>query len=300
MLESTIPIVGGLALIIGSGLTIYVDRLERLRDKDTPRPVLYRFFSQAILAMHQWPHWIFVATCTIFGPCIFLTALWQATLLENECDAANKDQCQAVAQTMKIDGALTAIFVFLDAWIPLGRPIVTHISHTFVAIGFFVMGAHYVYNTMRMAQVLNDSEAVVTIRRSLLGIMMLAGIGIAATTSPAVKAHGRILDHQYRGTVESKMEQRDIVRSRRIEAAMSTLQMVLGIGLGLDMMTAVPDVEKLTEMNLEVPEVWWGSVMFETMLMMTFVQYLYRDEIFNWCQSMLLRFRTTKDNPKEN
>ena len=83
--ESAIPIVGCLALIVGSGLTIYIDRLERLRDETSPRPVLYRFFSQAILGMHQWPHWIFLMTCTIVGPCLFLTAAWQAALLEKQC-----------------------------------------------------------------------------------------------------------------------------------------------------------------------------------------------------------------------
>jgi len=61
--EWTIPIISGTTLIVGSGLTIYVDRLERLRDASSPHPVMYRFFSQAILAMKQWPH-MYVQTST--------------------------------------------------------------------------------------------------------------------------------------------------------------------------------------------------------------------------------------------
>lgn len=288
---SIIPIGGALTFIIGSGLTIYVDRLERLRVVSTPRPVGFRFFSQAILGLQQWPHWIFVATCTIFGPCLYATASWQATVLLEYYRDHPEEECPSIANMIRMDGALTAIFLYLDAWIPLGRPIITHIAHSFVAIGFFVMGTHYVYNTIRMVQILNDgasSSAIITIRQSLLGIMVLAGIGIALTTSPAIKAHGQILDHQYRG---SPMEQSSIVQGRQLEAAMSTFQMILGICLGFDMMTAVVDIDKVESLPIggEGP-----LLMFGIMLVMDIAEYLYRDRIFHWCQSMLLRFRTSK------
>lgn len=297
---AAVPVVGGTTLIVGSGLTIYVDRLERLNDASTPRPVMYRFFSQAILAMHQWPHWIFLVTCTIFGPCLFLTAVWQAKLLEMQC---RDEDCISLAWTLKMDGLLCAVSVFLDAWIPLGRPVITHISHTLVAIGFFVFGAHYVYNTITMASILKQ-HMVMNLRRAFMSIMVLAGGFILMTTSPAVNAHGRILDHQFRGTKESRMEQEEIIKCRRLEACMSTAQMVLGIGLGFTQCTAVLDVVKLmdnisgdeTTTVATAAEEWWAILMFTIKLCMTIIQYLYRDKIYQWCQSMLLRFRMSSQN----
>lgn len=207
--EWTIPIISGTTLIVGSGLTIYVDRLERLRDASSPRPVMYRFFSQAILAMNQWPHWIFVITCNIFGPCFFLTAVWQALLLEKHCSGHD---CSSLAWALRMDGWLTSICLYLDAWIPLGRPVITHISHMVVAIGFFVFGTHYVYNTILMAKILGakddndilEHQMLGNLRTAFLAIMVISGLVIATTTSPAIHAHGRLLDHQFRGTKESQ------------------------------------------------------------------------------------------------
>lgn len=278
----------------GSGLTIYVDRLDRLRDPDSPRPVYYRYFSQAILALHRWPHWIFVLTCNIFGPCLYLTGVWQASLLERQCDGELHEQCVNLGKALKIDTALTGICVYLDSWIPLGRPVVTLVLHNMVAIGFFVTGWLYVYGTIRMARLLNEPDAVTTVRILLFGIMAASGLVIAIATSPAVEATGRVLNHQYRGTAESKMEQDDIVKGRRWEAIMSTAQMVLGIGIGLTMITTVPEVMKAQELTEDPPDLCWGRIMFVIMLSLTVVQYLFRDRCYRWCQAEMLRFRAAK------
>jgi len=300
--EWTIPIISGTTLIVGSGLTIYVDRLERLRDASSPHPVMYRFFSQAILAMKQWPHWIFVITCNIFGPCFFLTAVWQACLLEKQCSS---QYCSSLAWALRMDGWLTSICLYLDAWIPLGRPAITHISHMLVAIGFFVFGTHYVYNTILMARILaakNDddileNQILVNLRTAFLAIMVVSGSVIATTTSPAIRAHGRLLDHQFRRTNESQMKQEEIIKCRRMEACMSTAQMLLGIGLGLTLFTAAVDVFTLLNNIADdgrrqiVAEEFRAKAMFVTMLLLTILEYLYRDVIYNSCQAMLLRFR---------
>mmetsp|Transcript_16940 Transcript_16940/g.25752 ORF Transcript_16940/g.25752 Transcript_16940/m.25752 type:complete len:317 (+) Transcript_16940:18-968(+) len=309
MYEWTVPIISGTTLIVGSGLTIYIDRLERLRDTSSPRPVMYRFFSQAILAIHQWPHWIFVITCNIFGPCFFLTAIRQASLLENQCTGQD---CSSLARALRMDGWVTSCCLYLDAWIPLGRPVITHISHTIVAIGFFVFGTHYVYNTILVAKILAakdddygillEQQMLVNLRTTFLAIMVISGLVIAVTTSPAVQAHGRLLDHQFRGTKESQMKQLDIIKCRRLEACMSTAQMALGIGLGLTQFTAALDVFKLMENNSAgdkrhiIAEEFWAIPMFVIMLSLTIMEYLYRHKIYNWCQAMLLRFRMTPHN----
>jgi len=283
----------------GSGLTIYIDRLDRLRDPDSPRPVYYRYFSQAILALHGWPHWIFVLTCNIFGPCLYLTGVWQATLLEGGCDGELYEQCVNLGKVLKIDAALTGIFVYLDGWIPLGRPVVTLVLHNIVAISFFVTGAVWVYGSIRLARLLNEPDAVITARTVLFGIMAASGFVIAIATSPAVEATGRILNHQYRGTAESKMEQDDIVKGRRWEAIMSTAQMVLGIGIGLTMITTVPEVMGAKELAEDPKDLCWGPVMFIIMLSLTLVEYVFRDHCYRWCQAEMLRFRAAKKNNKE-
>lgn len=306
--ESAIPIVGCLALIVGSGLTIYIDRLERLRDETSPRPVLYRFFSQAILGMHQWPHWIFLMTCTIVGPCLFLTAAWQAALLEKQCPVI--ENCRFISWQLQLDGTATAICIFLDAWIPLGRPIITHISHTLVAFGSFLGATHYVYTTIQLARELekytddghgdDDEDSLSTIRTILFRTMLSAGVVIAVTMTPAIDAHGKLLNHQYRGTVESKMEPNEIQKCRRLEAGLCTAEMILGLGFGLGMFTAVPDVAKLLdhlnsgtdeEENYDLPYIGWGRLMFGMMLFLGLVQYWVRDPVYKRCQAMLLRFR---------
>lgn len=319
MYEWTVPIISGTSLIVGSGLTIYVDHLERKRDSSTPRPVMYRFMSQAILALHQWPHWIFVLTCNIFGPCFFLTAVWQASLLEKHCSSQD---CSSLASALKMDGWVTSISLYLDAWIPLGRPAITHISHTIVAIGFFVFGTRYVYNTISMAKILAEIEdngilrrdsavqlqMLVNLRTTFFVIMLISGLVVVVTTSPAINAHGRLLDHQFRGTKESQMKQIDIVKCRRLEACMSTAQMVLGIALGMTQFTAAVDVLNLMGNNSIrdrrhiMAEESWAIPMAVTMFSLTVVEYLYRHKIYIWCQAMLLRFRKspmsskTKDN----
>lgn len=311
MHEWTIPIISGTSLIVGSGLTIYIDRLERLRDSSTPRPVMYRFMSQAILALHQWPHWIFVITCNIFGPCFFVTAVWQASLLEKHCSSQD---CSFLASALKMDGWVTSISLYLDAWIPLGRPAITHISHTIVAIGFFVFGTRYVYNTILMAKILAGIEdngilgqhlqMLVNLRTTFFVIMLISGLVVVVTTSPAINAHGRLLDHQFRGTKESQMKQTDILKCRRLEACMSTAQMVLGIALGLTQFTAAVDVLILMNNNSVgdrrqiAAEELWAIPMAVTMLSLTVVEYLYRQKIYNWCQAMLLRFRMSPQSNK--
>ena len=296
-MEWTIPVIGGVALMAGSGLTIYVDRLERLRDPDSPRPVYYRYFSQAILALHQSPHWIFLLSCNVFGPCMYSTGVWQASLLENQCGGEVYEQCIQLGRILKIDTALTAVFVYLDGWIPLGRPVVTLVLHNIVAIGFFVTGGIYVYGTIRLARLLDEPKAVATTRIVLFGIMVASGLIIALVTSPSVEATGRILNHQYRGTAESKMEPDEIVKCRRFEATMSTAQMILGIGIGLAMITAVPEVVIYAEMMTDDgPDMSWAAIMFLTMLSLTMIQYLYRDRCYQWCQAEMLRFRAAKKN----
>ena len=82
------------------------------------------------------------------------------------------------------------------------------------------------------------------------------------------------------------------------------LQMVLGIGLGFTQCTAVLDVVKLmdnisgdeTTTVATTAEERWAILMFTIMLCMTIIQYLYRDKIYQWCQSMLLRFRMSSQN----
>ena len=310
MYEWTVPIIGGTILILGSGLTIFVDRLERLRDTTSPRPVMYRFFSQAILALQQWPHWIFVITCNIFGPCFLLTAIWQASLIEEQC--SGRDCNNSLASALKMDGWVTSISLYLDAWIPLGRPVITHISHTIVAIGFFVFGTHYVYNTILLAKLLATKEdngifeqqMLVNLRTTFFVIMLISGLVILLTTSPAIQAHGRILDHQYRGTKESQMKQTDILKCRKLEACMCTAQMALGIALGLTQFTAAVDVLKLMDSirvggkRHFIAEVLCAIPMFVSMLTLTIVEYLYRHQIYNWCQAMLLRFRMSPQSNK--
>lgn len=311
MFEWTVPVIGGLALIVGSGLTIYVDRRERLRDETCPRPVMYRFFSQAILALHRWPHWIFVATCNVVGPCVHATAVWQAALVGSRCGSSGLPRdyddddneymyCSALARSLRRDGLLTAICLYLDAWIPLGRPAVTHASHAVVAVGFFAFGTHYVYATILMAKLLAaehsdyaNFDALVLGRATLFGIMIVAGAVIALTTSPAIDAHGRLLNHQFRGTAESRMDHEEIARCRRMEASMSTAQMVLGIGLGVTLFTAVGDVVDLMDSADEMSDVptTGGLVMFYGMACLALLEYVFRDPIYLWCQAMLLRFR---------
>ncbi len=216
-----------------------------------------------------------------------------------------------------MDGWVTSISLYLDAWIPLGRPVITHISHTIVAIGFFVFGTHYVYNTISMAKILTEIEdngilgqqlqMMVNLRTAFFVIMLISGMVVVVTTPLAVTAHGRLLDHQFRGTKESQMNQTDIVKCRRLEAFMSTAQMVLGIALGLTLFTAAVDVLLLMDNSSVgdrrqiVAEEFWAIAMAVTMLFLTVVEYWYRHKIYIWCQAMLLRFRmsqqsnTTKD-----
>jgi hypothetical protein len=72
---------------------------------------------------------------------------------------------------------------------------------------------------------------------------------------------------------------------------------MLGIGLGLTLFTAAVDVFTLLNNIADdgrrqiVAEEFRAKAMFVTMLLLTILEYLYRDVIYNSCQAMLLRFR---------
>lgn len=297
--KSYAPIIGGIALMAGSGLTIYVDRYERLQDASSPRPVYYRYFSQAILALHQWPHWLFCLTTSIFAPCLYLTSKWQAIFLENECDLYenHNEECISLGHSIQRSALLCGIASFLDAWTPLGRPTSTVILHNIWATGFFSLGAHYVYSTIKLASLMKASQLIINLRVICFVVMVISGIGIVASMFPAINATGRLFEHQYRGTKESKMEAEDITKARRREAFLSTFQMALGIGLGLDMFTAFPEILKV--INTSDSDISFGrqaDFIFGIMLSLTAIQYYFREPIYQWCQSKLLRFRHLKTN----
>jgi len=231
-----VPVIGGLALILGGIAALYVDRLDLLSLEETPKPVLIRYTSQATYALDKRPHWIFLASAVVFAPLLMVTAVWQAALAEEFFDD-NPEKSQQLQDDLRLFAFLCGpLCVLLAAW-PMGNILGT-VVHTLLAAGFAVTGFNYSFRTKELANERGD-DGLATAR---LALTIMGLVGAASTIIglyPAVTATIKLQEHE-EGTKHLDTAQ---IRTERIkETFVAVGQVVSGFMVGSVLLTAAAEV----------------------------------------------------------
>lgn len=248
---AVVPVVGGLALILGGIAALYVDRLDLLSLDATPKPVLIRYTSQATYALDKRPHWIFLVSTVVFAPLLMVTAVWQAALAE-EFFYDNPEKSQQLQDDLRLFAFLCGpLGVLLAAW-PMGNILGT-VVHILLAAGFAVTGFNYSFRTIELANERGDG-GLATARLVLTTMGLVGAAGMIVGLYPAVTATEKLQKHE-QGTEHLDTAQ---IRTERIkETVLAVGQVMAGFMVGTVLLTAVTEVGDLDSSSSNLDDNAW-------------------------------------------
>lgn len=295
-LRAIVPFVGGLSLIGGGMTVLYVDRCDLLADPLAPRPIYLRYASQATFDLYQRPHWIFVSTMIIFGPCLIVTALCQAQCAREPTLAFDLRVCSTVCATCG----------FWVAILPIGNAL-GFALHSITAQAFAGSGIYYVFLVKQLALERNQNGLVVI--RSILSIMgsglaiaMLATVYGAAKATIRIEHHRRILKElslSYKEKHQSSsnapppwslppdfMSDDELRFARRNELFLSASQVLIGFTIGIALLTSMEEVAHLNVVfdDKDIPPLIIGFGTFVTLVVVALIFVQINDVMYNFCQ----------------
>mmetsp|Transcript_16160 Transcript_16160/g.30777 ORF Transcript_16160/g.30777 Transcript_16160/m.30777 type:complete len:357 (+) Transcript_16160:186-1256(+) len=316
-IRAIVPLVGGLTLLVGCVVVLYIDRLDCLADPHQARPILIRYTSQATYDLHKRPHWIFVAVTTVFGPCLIVTAAWQAELVEQMTAVASNGGDDIVdigvsASDLRLFSIGCALGGFLVSTLPMGNCL-GFVWHMISAGCFASFGFNYCFRARDLANA-QDHEALVVLRTIFvyMGIagaaLMLGGVPIAGTATEQLEEYR--VQHQEqdqaRHTTSKEEEQqtqdveendklpattkvewtRDQLKALRIkETVLACGQFLTGVSMGLTLLTAVVEVGDLEKGPDDYPVWVIGLVSFAAFAGLAGIFWAANESIYNVFQA---------------
>jgi len=266
-----VPLVGGLAFVVGGTLALYVDRQDVLQSASAPRPVWIRYTSQATFDLRRRPHWIFMLGNIIFGPCMMVSAVWQAALIEE----GSEDEY--IAGDLRLWGMLAGACAIAVAGFPNGNTL-GRVVHLLTAGGLAVAGLNYSVRAAELAAVRGDSGLQLT-RWILFAVgvagapLMIGTIYLAGTATDKLEQHER---------GETILTPDRIRKERRWEMLLAIGQLLCGIGIALVLMTAVFDVVHLEEGGQDAVVPGVASALGGVAVLV--VCYFLNDKFYDMCQ----------------
>jgi hypothetical protein len=271
------PVIGGLALIAGGLTAGLVDRLEVIAEGG-PSPVWQRYTSLATADLRKKPHWIFLASATVFAVCLIVTTMWQAQLA-----AAENDDDPSLANRLRWFGITSALGAYLVALLPVGNAVGT-VVHLFTAAIFVSMGFNYVFITWQFADDRGD-RALATIRLAFMLLGLVGVVCIFFLTYPAVvgtsklQAHTNAVKHN---TEEGRLQEKEIFVARLFEFLLALAQDSLAISIGVVLITGAVEVTDIDQSSAEATVA--GVVAFAGMLLLNGIFYYTNSQWFQMCQ----------------
>jgi len=233
-----VPVLGGFAFLVGGTWALYVDRHDCLHSS-APRPVWIRYTSQATYDLRRRPHWIFLLGNLIFCPCIMVTAVWQAALVE---EGSIGEEYEYIGDDLRMWGMLAASCAVAVAGFPNGNPL-GHVVHLLTAGGLGVAGMNYSVRAAELAAARGDPGLELA-RWILFGVSAAGAPIMVFTIYLAGSATDKLEQHE-RG--ETILTPDQIRKERRWELLLAIGQLMCGLGIALVLMTAVFDVVHLEE-----------------------------------------------------
>ena len=255
-----VPLLGGLAILVGGTAALLVDRWDLLANVHAPRPILVRYTSQATYDLTKWPHWIFVMACSTYAPCLILTAKWQAILAESE----------QVEKALEFHATLCAVGGLFVAILPMGNAIGT-ILHMIAAGMFASFGINYMFQVWTLAQE-RDETVLVTIRLALacLGLtgvaIMIPSVYGAVTATSALEKHAQLVQKQEKtATAQQQQDEEGLLtpdqcrRHRWNETMLAVGQITVAVTMALILLTAIVEVGEVENNNEDDSSLWLGG-----------------------------------------
>ena len=325
-----VPIIGATALLCGGVAVTWKDRWDLQAGATEPRPILIRYTSQAAYDLRKWPHWIFVAACLVFGPCLIVSATWQAETTTDP-DLAN---------ALRLYSMGCAIGGFLVAAVPMGiHNMIGTAFHMIHAALFVSFGIMYGYSAWKLAQEYDvppggggsesdDRTALAAIRLTffclaLLGVSVM-GIMLypAIVATHALKGHQDLIiqsqdnnsgrdesnkqdEHIDLTKKEGYLSEQERIKYRWYQAVLAMGQSGVAMTLALELMTAVVEVNDLAAMNDDDDkashgESWQRSVWPSVGMFLTAAFFVVTNNFFYaWCQAADEEDRSN-DNEDDN
>ena len=327
-----IPFLGGATLLMGGTAALWLDRRQMLRDPSEPRPIVVRYTSQATYDLQTAPHWIFVVTTAVYGPCLIMTALWQATLARDLQDMDNDSLLtkENLPTLLVWQATVTAWAGFGVALLPMGTVFGT-IVHTVNAIIFASIGLQYCFQAYALASDRDDDDGLATIRLALGSFGGVGGLVTCFSVVPGVSGTAALHVHKKRlllaaaardaanhdnnadnnnnnndttdnnddnnnNTEDSNglLTPRQCWLARLGETALAVGQISLALTMGFCLLTATVEVGDVQDGD---PVVWLvGVANFIVMMGLAFVFYRTNQRWVLWCQT----FPEDKKDENEN
>ena len=326
-----IPFLGGATLLMGGTAALWLDRRQMLNDPSEPRPIVVRYTSQATYDLQTAPHWIFVVTTAVYGPCLIMTALWQATLARDLQDMDNDSLLtkENLPTLLVWQATVTAWAGFGVALLPMGTVFGT-IVHTVNAIIFASIGLQYCFQAYALASD-RDDDGLATIRLALGSFGGVGGLVTCFSVVPGVSGTAALHVHKKRlllaaaardaanhdnnadnnnnnndttdnnddnnnNTEDSNglLTPRQCWLARLGETALAVGQISLALTMGFCLLTATVEVGDVQDGD---PVVWLvGVANFIVMMGLAFVFYRTNQRWVLWCQT----FPEDKKDENEN
>ena len=324
-----IPFLGGATLLMGGTAALWLDRRQMLNDPSEPRPIVVRYTSQATYDLQTAPHWIFVVTTAVYGPCLIMTALWQATLareLQDMDDDNNLLTKENLPTLLVWQATATAWAGFGVALLPMGTVFGT-IVHTVNAIIFASIGLQYCFQAYALASDRDDDDGLATIRLALGSFGGVGGLVTCFSVVPGVSGTAALHVHKKRlllaaaardandnadnnnnnnnnnnttdnnnNTEDSNglLTPRQCWLARLGETALAVGQISLALTMGFCLLTATVEVGDVQDGD---PVVWLvGVANFIVMVALALVFYRTNQRWVLWCQT----FPEDKKDENEN
>ena len=317
---AVVPVLGGLSLIIGGVLALYIDRLDLLLDEHVPRPVLVRYTSAATYDLKKRPHWIFLVSTVIFAPLMVVSCVWQSSavvLLLQEDDDLQGSVAAKLAEQLKLFGLCTAACTVAVAASPMGNTF-GQILHLVFAGGVASMGINYTVRASQIAsdrgdQVMATTRTVFWMAAAVGSVLMIFSLGGTLYASYQLLQHemysrklsvNSVINETERednldeveneqtannsadsqagqDTTNPTLTSKQIVIARCWESTLALGQILVAFSIGLTLMTAVAEVGDVTEFDdALIP----GLVSAALSLLVFGLAYVLNDKFYICCQ----------------
>jgi hypothetical protein len=287
-----IPALGGITLLVGGTLALMIDRNDLHADPTTPQPILVRYTSQATYDVHKRPHWIFIVTTCVFGPCLVMTAIWQAALAQ-ELEDTQQATMDNLPFLLILQATLCAVGGYGVAVLPMGNTLGT-IIHVITASIFAIFGIQYCFRAYQLASDRGD-DALATVRLALGLFGGVGGLTTCVSVYPGVAGtfvldkHQQVCQTQPNNTTANQEDNEDFlsVRGRwwaRIgETILAIGQISIAIAMALCVLSATVEVGDVS--SDEPPTAWWvGGIIGVVMTLGAVLFYRTNDFWYATCQ----------------
>lgn len=175
------PVLGGMGLLLGGAVAMYVDRLLLLQQSQrraqhlrrAPDLVLVRYLSAAIGDPEGLPHRIFFVGVTVYMIGLTATSCLQAQVLANTVSDSTMQQILLIFYA--VFSGISGIMMVVGAHLWRPGSVKALVFHSVFACGFMVCG--FLYGTATISLATDVFGAGSTVRAVRTGFAIAGGVG---------------------------------------------------------------------------------------------------------------------------